>query len=148
MPRSTGTVDRAQPRAALLSFGRPGGRPLPSCARSCTPVDRAVDRTPPSVDRAADREHKSGLLQCAVSRSLISDLCANFLYSSISSLPQFYNSVKIFKSEPISNELQSITWRNRHTISAKSTHDLDLRALDEIDTRSRRNRQTISAWNL
>ena len=44
------------------------------------------------------------------------------------------------KSEPISNVPQSITWRNRHTISAcahqtKSTHDLG-----EIDTRSRRNR--------
>jgi len=29
------------------------------------------------------------------------------------------------------------TWRNRHTISAKSTHDLGLSASDEIDTRSR-----------
>jgi len=34
------------------------------------------------------------------------------------------------------------TWRNRHTISAKSTHDLGLNIPNEIDTQSRRNRHT------
>ena len=76
MPRSTVPVDRAQPRAALLSVGQPGNRSLPSCAHSCTPVDRAVDRPPPPVDRAVDQEHKFGLLNAPFLASLISDLCA------------------------------------------------------------------------
>ena len=137
MPRLTGPVDRAYPRARLLQSIDRGRSIAPTCAHPCTPVDQP----PPPVDRDIDREHKSSA-PCAVPRSFVVRSLCYLLPSPPSPLSplfqQFSTSVKIFsKSEPISNVPQSITWRNRHTISAcahrtKSTHDLD-----EIDTRSR-----------
>ena len=41
MPRSTGPVDRAYPRARPLQSVDRGRSTAPSCARPCTPVDRA-----------------------------------------------------------------------------------------------------------
>ena len=91
------TVDRVgrpgPTESKSLSVGRPGGRPL-----SAT-VDRAVDganfvhvvhagrpggRLAFSTGRPDSRPGaQSGLLQCVISYSLISDLCANFLYLSL-----------------------------------------------------------------
>ena len=118
-----------------MSVGRPGGRPLPST------VDRAVDRNVHvhvvHAGRPGDRPAfstgrpggrpgaQSGLLQCVISRSLIFDLCANFLYSIISSLPQFSTSVKIFQ---ILADLQ----RTSVYHLAKSTHDLGLLGLESV----------------
>ena len=96
-----------------LSVDRPvdcAGRPGQPRLRPCQSVDRAGRPLSATVDRAVDRanlvhvvhtsrpasstsrpggrsEHKSGLLNASFLASLISDLCANFLYSSISSLP-------------------------------------------------------------
>ena len=77
MPRSTGPVDRAFPRARPLQSVDRGQSTAPSCAHSCTPVDRAVDRPPPPVDRAVDREHNSVLLNAPFLAPLSSDLCAS-----------------------------------------------------------------------
>ena len=102
------TVDRVgrpgPTETKALSVGRPDGRLLPST------VDRAVDRNVPvhagqpggrtafSTGRSGGRPGaQSGLLNVPFLAPLISDLCANFLYSSISSLPQFSTSVKIFQ---------------------------------------------------
>ena len=101
MPRSIGPVDRAQLRARpLQSVDRPRST-ASSCARLCTPIDRAVDRPPPpfnrAVDREIDREH-FWPAQCAVSCFLclpISVLPPSI--SSISSLPLFSTAVKIFQ---------------------------------------------------
>ena len=88
-PRSTGrstgpkqratcfqSVDRAVDRSLPWSIGRSTGLNL--CV-SCTPVDLAVDRPSPPVDRAVDREH---ILACcnALFALLSSGLCAIFLY--------------------------------------------------------------------
>ena len=87
MPRSTAPVDRVQPRA-----------------KACQSVDRAVDHDDPvhavhagrpgsrpasSTGRPGGRPGaQSGLLNALFLAPLISDLCANFLYSSVSSLPR------------------------------------------------------------
>ena len=85
------SVDRpGRPRlteSEAISVGRPGRSTAPSCARSCTSVDWAVDQPPPPVDRAIDREHN---LACSMRR--FSLLCRPISVlppsiSSISSLP-------------------------------------------------------------
>ena len=88
------TVDRAgrlhPTESKGLSVGRPGGRPLPST------IDRAGDRDDPvHAGRPGGRPAfstgrpgaQSGLLNMPFLAPLIFDLCANFLYSSIFSLP-------------------------------------------------------------
>ena len=96
--RPMSTVDRTQPRAALCqsvdravdsSMPRSSGRStgLTLCT-SCTPVDRAIDRPSPLVDRAVDREitwpasMRRFSLLCLPISVLSSDV------SSISSLPK------------------------------------------------------------
>ena len=126
----------------------------------CTSVDR-VGRPGRSTDhllvRAVDRAGRPLNLFCCCSAVLLlfpsssfrrrlprrslddpSTNHVNFL-SNTSLFPIILHLSEDFfpKSEPNSNVPQSITWRNRHTILTKSTRDLDLRALDEIDTRSR-----------
>ena len=96
------TVDRA---------GRPRRSTAPNREQPCFQlVDRAVDRYLPvhvrarrSIGRSTGLLHRSTgrstgstiwLAQCAVSRSLIFDLCANFLYLLS---PTITTSVKIFQ---------------------------------------------------
>ena len=84
MPRSTGPVDRAFPRAnSLQSVDR---------ARSTAhPVHTRARRSTGLLHRSTGRSTGNAIWPAPMHRltPLISDLCANFLYSSISSL---YNS--------------------------------------------------------
>ena len=117
--QSTGPVDRSLPQSTGRSIG------IVLCT-SCTPVNRAANWPSPPVNRAVDREHN---LACSMLRFLlllIFDLCVNFLYPSISSL-----STILHLGEDFPNLSRS------QTNSSLSPY--------EIDTRSRRNRHTISA---
>jgi len=81
-------VDRAQPRVRpFQSVDRAVDRFLPVHVRACRSTGRSTDLLHRSTGRSTGST--SWPAQCAVSRSLISDLYANFLYSSISSLSQF-----------------------------------------------------------
>ena len=79
--RSTGPIPRA---ACFQSVDRAVYRSIPqsiglTLCTSCTPIDRAVDRPSPLVDRAVDRE----LTWPASMRHLAplsSDLCATFFH--------------------------------------------------------------------
>ena len=101
-------VDR--PGRLASSTGRPGRRPGAQMSYSM---------------------HRSSFL-CRPISVLSSSITS---ISSISSLPIILHLGEDFlKSEPISNVPQSITWRNRHTISAKSTHDLGLESEAQLST--------------
>ena len=100
--RNSNPKRKVQP---CLSVDRPVGRPMPRSTaptlerghfsrstRAGQPLLPVHDRARRSTGRSTGLLHRSTgstiwLVQCAVSHSLISDLCANFLYSSISSLP-------------------------------------------------------------
>ena len=97
MPRSTGPVDRAYPRARPLQSVDRGRSTAPSCACPCTPVDRA-GRPASSTGRPASStgrpDHRPGVqIACSMRRSLflcrpISVLSSSISFiSSISSLP-------------------------------------------------------------
>ena len=132
-------VDRTQTESNLLSVSRPGGRPFHAT------IDRAVEQhTPvhvvhpgrlpsrpvlPPVDRAVDRGHSRPATRI-VSRSLC--LSISVLSSDVSSISSL--STILYLGEDFSNLSRSST---NSSLSP-----------DEIDTRSRRNRHTISAWNL
>ena len=64
-------------------------------------------------------------------------------YPSIFSLPTILHLGEVYSN--LSRTPMNI-WRNRHTISAKSKHDLNLSAPNEIDTQSQWNRHSISTW--
>jgi len=103
--RSTGPVDRIQPRAEPSQLVDRPCRPLSA------PVDRAVDRanlctlcarrstgrSTGLLHRSTGRPTGSAVWPASMCRfaPLSSDLCANFLYSSISSLPQ----IKILRAQ-------------------------------------------------
>ena len=94
MPRSTGPVDRAYPRAEPLQSVDRGQSTVPSCARPCTPGGRPAS----STGRPGGRP--GALLACSMRRFSLLCLPISVLppsISSISSLPQFYTSVKIFQ---------------------------------------------------
>ena len=103
--RSFAMVDRAVDRPCLCT--------------SCTPVDWAVDGLCPPVNRAVDRALSRPILM-PFSLPLTSSLCA---ISSNSSLPTILHLGEDFSN--LSRTPMNI-WQNRHRISAKSTHDLDL----------------------
>ena len=77
------SVDREVDRSLPRSIGRSTG---PCLCTSCTPVDCAVYRAPPPVDRMVDRA-LSRPASMSFSLSLTSDLCAISSISFISSLP-------------------------------------------------------------
>ena len=171
--RSSGFSPKPDCRSTNLHLGRPVGRPKiteswaltvrelrltgrstasePCACCACRPT-RPVDRPAYFSAAAAISCCCSLRLRRRLPRRSLDDPSAILINFPISKLSLSNNSPPrrrfFLKSEPISNEPQSITWRNRHTISAKSTHDLGLRAPVKIDTRSRRNRHTISAWSL
>ena len=93
MPRSTGPVDRAYPRAEPLQSVDWGRSTAPSCARPCTPVDRA-DRPASSTGRPGGRS--GAPLACSMHRFSLLCRPISVLPPSISSLSQFTTSVKIF----------------------------------------------------
>ena len=158
--RSTGPVDRANPRVGVCqsrASGRPGRstaqtRELGVCqSEPCGRPGRSTATILCMLCTSVDRAGRPTLLTpvfsavfCCCPFALIVDFLGDprrnlaLFYSCLTSplsslLQQFSTSVKIFsKSEPISNEPQSITWRNRHTISAKSTHDLGLESLAHL----------------
>ena len=82
---------------------------------SCTLVDRAVYQ--PHRSTARSTRFCLSLLQSSFLLPLTFDLCA------ISSLPTSLHLGEDFSN--LSRTPMNI-WRNRHTISAKSTHDLNL----------------------
>ena len=83
MPRSTGPVDRANPRARRLqSVDRPRST-APSCARPCTPVDRA-GRLASSTGRP--RRRPGAQFAYSMRRSSFLCLPITVLSSSISSI--------------------------------------------------------------
>ena len=92
------TVDRAgrpgPTESSLLSVGRPG-RSIAIFLCTFVHAGRPGGRPASSTDRPGGRPGaQSGLLQYTVLLLLISDLCATFLYSSISSLPTFASACK------------------------------------------------------
>ena len=114
-------IDRAIDRSLSQSTG------LFLCM-SCTPVDWAVDRHSPPVDRVLSWPAS---MCCLL--PLSSDLCATFFY--------LLSSYNLHLGEDFSNLRRTLIYH-----LAKSTHDFGLSAPNEIDTRSWRNRHTISSW--
>ena len=129
---STGTVDRAYPRAEPLQSVDRGQSTAPSCARPCTPVDRA-GRPASSTGRPGGRP--GAQFACSMRRSSFFCRPISVLSSSISSISSIFSLPTILHlGEDFSNLSRSPTYPNLSP--------------GEIDTRSRRNRHTISAWNL
>ena len=160
---------------------RAGRRSQPRVG-SLQSVDRPVDRSHPAVDRtgrplrcACQRAHRStGPVDRATAsadgrpgRSTVRLFCCFLLLlnsgfpSSLRRLPRRLPPLTILHlGEDFSNLSRSPTYpslspgeidtrsrRNRHTISAYAHRTKSTHDLGEIDTRSRRNRHTISAWN-
>ena len=97
MPRSIAPVDRAQPRAKACQSVDRDGRPLSATVDRANLVHvvhagRPGGQPASSTGRPDDRPGaQSGMLNASFLAPLIFDLCANFLYSSISSLPTIRN---------------------------------------------------------
>ena len=70
MPRLTGPVDRAYPRANPLQSVDRGRSTAPTCAHPCTPIDRA-GRPASSTGRPRRRPGAQFASPCAVSHSFV-----------------------------------------------------------------------------
>ena len=106
------------------------------------PVDRSFLCTPVHAGRPGGRPASSGLLHAPFLTPLSSDLCATSFH-----LFYLLCSIILHLSEDFSNLSRSPTYpslspgeidtrsrRNRYTISAKSTHDLGLESVAQLST--------------
>ena len=132
MPRSIGPVDRSFPRARPLQSVDRGRSTAPTCARPCTPVDRAGR---PASSTGRPRHRPGAQIACSMRRS-------SFLCRPISVLSSFISSISSISSLP------TVLHLGEDFLNLSRSPTYPSLSPSEIDTRSRQNRHTISAWNL